>query len=245
MKLIKNIFKSRSKKDEIFCSKLKKIIGFYPKNTLPYKIAFTHPSLQEKDKKGNPLNFERLEYLGDSILGAIISSYLYTTIPDGNEGQLTQLRSKIVNREHLNELGVYFNLVSLLNSKSSKSKIGNHIHGNLFESLVGAIYMDKGYDVCSIFIHNLLKNHIDIQRLDNKISSYKGVIIEWSQKKKVKLKFESYEDSGNQKTKHFSVKLLVNGKVVAKGRATSKKKAEEVAAKRAYFQYKNEINKTL
>lgn len=241
MKFIKNIFRSRSSQDEIFSVQLKKIIGFYPKNIQPYKVAFTHPSLQQKDKNGLLVNFERLEYLGDSILGSIISSHLYKTMPEANEGKLTQLRSKIVNREHLNELGKHFDLVALLNSKSSRSKMGNHIHGNLFESLVGAIYEDRGYNACAMFIHDLLKNEIDIDRLVNKITSYKGVLIEWSQKKKVRLKFESYEDSGNQSTKFFSVKLYIDGKVIAKGRSTSKKKAEEIAAKRAYYVYQSQM----
>ncbi len=242
MKFFKNIKKSRSASDEIFYVQIKKTLGFVPKNLEPYKRAFTHTSIQLKDKNGNPVNFERLEYLGDSMLGSIIAAYLFNEVPQANEGYLTQMRSKIVSREHLNELGKDLGLLGFLNTKISKSKIGNNIHGNLFEALVGAIYLDRGYNYCVKFINKkVIVPYVDIQKLEGKITSYKGVLIEWSQKNKKSLKFENYEDSGNQSIKHFSVKLFVDDKVVSKGRATSKKRAEEMAAKRAYYVFQSKI----
>ncbi|NIJ43989.1 ribonuclease-3 [Wenyingzhuangia heitensis] len=246
MKFFKNIKKSRSTSDEIFYTQIKKIIGFVPKNLDHYKRAFTHTSLQLKDKDGHPVNFERLEYLGDSMLGSIIAAYLFSEVPEANEGYLTQMRSKIVSREHLNELGKDLELLDYLDTRISKSKIGNNIHGNLFEALIGAIYLDRGYNYCEKFITKKVINaYVDIQKLEGKITSYKGVLIEWSQKIKRDLNFEIYEDSGNQNVKHFSVKLFVDNKVVSKGRATSKKRAEEMAAKRAYFVFQSEIEKLL
>lgn len=246
MKFFKNIKKSRSTSDEIFYAQIKKILGFKPKDLSHYKRAFTHTSVQLKDKKGYPINFERLEYLGDSMLGSIVAAYLFDEVPEANEGYLTQMRSKIVSREHLNELGKDFNLLEYLDTKISKSKIGTNIHGNLFEALIGAIYLDKGYVYCEKFINKKVINpYVDIKKLEGKITSYKGVLIEWSQKNKRKLKFDVYEDTGNQDTKHFSVKLSVDEKVISKGRATSKKRAEEMAAKRAYFVFQSEIETLL
>jgi len=242
LKFFKNIKKSRSKSDEIFYAQIKKLLGFVPKKLDHYKRAFTHTSLQLKDKNGRPINFERLEYLGDSMLGSIIAAYLYTEVPEANEGYLTQMRSKIVSRKHLNELGKDLGLLTFLETKISKTKIGSNIHGNLFEALVGAIYLDRGYAYCEKFINKkVIVPYVDIQKLEGKITSYKGVLIEWSQKRKRKINFEVYEDSGNQSVKHFSVKLFVDGKIVSKGRATSKKRAEEMAAKRAYFALQSDI----
>ncbi|MDO3694078.1 ribonuclease III [Wenyingzhuangia sp. chi5] len=246
MKFFKNIKKSRSASDEIFYTQIKKMIGFTPKDLSIYKQAFTHTSLQLKDDKGHPLNFERLEYLGDAMLGSIVASYLYNEVPDANEGYLTQMRSKIVSREHLNELGKDLDLLQYLISRTSKSKIGNNIHGNLFEALVGAIYLDRGFNYCSKFINKkVLSIYVDIEKLEGKITSYKGLLIEWSQKNKRNVNFEVYEDTGNQNVKHFSVKLFVDKKVISKGRATSKKRAEEMAAKRAYYVFQSEIEMLL
>lgn len=242
MKFLKNIKKSRSASDEIFCTQIKKVIGFKPKTLFFYHSAFTHPSLQQKDKDGLAVNYERLEYLGDAMLGSIIAAYLYDQVPNANEGYLTQMRSKIVSREHLNELGKELDLLAFLKVNISKEKMSNNIHGNLLEALIGAIYLDKGYAYCVKFIYKkVIGSFVDLEKLEGKITSYKGVLIEWSQKNKKQLKFEVYEDSGNQKVKHFSVKLFIDKKVVAKGRATSKKRAEEMASKRAYYAYQSEI----
>ncbi|WP_010136109.1 ribonuclease III [Ochrovirga pacifica] len=242
MKFFKNIKKSRSQSDEIFYSQIKKIIGFSPRNLTYYQNAFTHPSLQIKDKDGRAVNYERLEYLGDAMLGSIIAAYLYDQVPNANEGYLTQMRSKIVSREHLNELGKDLELVEYLKANITKGKLSNNIHGNLFEALIGAIYLDRGYRFCIRFINKkVISPYVDLDKLEGKITSYKGVLIEWSQKSKKELNFEVYEDTGNQKTKHFSVRLSVERKVVSKGRATSKKRAEEMAAKRAYYVFQNEI----
>ncbi len=195
------------------------------------------------DKKGNPINYERLEFLGDSILGSVIAAYLYKKVPSGSEGYLTQMRSKIVSREHLNELGKDLNLIRFVKSNIDQANVGDNIHGNIFEALIGAIFMDKGYNFCQKFIHqNVIVPHVDIAKLEGKITSYKGLIIEWCQKQKKKYTFDTYEDSGNDPVKHFSVKISIDGEQIAKGRATSKKKAEEQASKRVYFAFQNEIS---
>jgi len=244
MNFIRKIIDTRTKNDEVFYKDLKKIIGFNPKNLQFYKKAFIHRSIKEVDKKtGLPLNYERLEFLGDAMLSSVIASYLFQEVPSGDEGYLTKMRSKIVSREHLNELGKDLNLFRFVRSNVVKSKFGENIHGNIFEALIGAIYLDRGYTYCKKFIFKrVIIPYVDVPKLEGKITSYKSLFIEWCQKVKKDFAFEVYEDSGNDTIKHFSVKLFLDGKIIAKGRATSKKKAEETAAKRAYYAFQQEIS---
>ena len=243
--LIRRIRRKRPKsaEDKALFYELKELLNFTPRNLNKYKKAFTHRSVQMSDEKGNPINYERLEFLGDSILGSVIAAYLYKKVPTGSEGYLTQMRSKIVSREHLNELGKDLDLIRFVNSNVDGGNVGENIHGNIFEALIGAIYLDKGYNFAQKFIfENVVLPYVDIERLEGKITSYKGLIIEWCQKQKKKYKFETYEDSGNEPVKHFSVKVSIDGEQIAKGRATSKKKAEEQASKRVYYAFQSQIS---
>lgn len=243
MKFIQKIIKTRSKKEVFFYHSLKKLLGFTPKNIQFYKKAFIHRSIKEVDvKTGLQINYERLEFLGDAMLSAVIASHLFQEVPSGDEGYLTQMRSKIVSREHLNELGRDFNLLLFVKSGVARSKFGDDIHGNIFEALIGAIYLDRGYKYCEKFIYKrVIDPYVDVLKLEGKITSYKSIFIEWCQKQKKEFLYEVYEDTGNNPIKHFSVKLFLDGKIISKGRATSKKKAEEIASKRAYFAFQNEI----
>lgn len=247
MGFIRNILKnSRSEEDGNFFLQLKKILGFKPKSKSLYIKAFTHRSMNIKDKKGNPINYERLEFVGDAMISSVIAAYLYGQVPHGDEGYLTKMRSKVVSREHLNELGKELGLIELVQSRIPKSNFGNNIHGNLFEALIGAIYLDKGYKTCEKFLYQRVINpHVDIETLEGKVISYKSLLIEWCQKEKNTFDYEVYEDTGNDELKHFSVKLSINDKVVSKARATSKKKAEEKASKRAFFAFQKQITKAI
>ena len=178
------------------------------------------------------------------MLGAVIALHLFKEVPKGDEGYLTKMRSKVVSREHLNELGKELNLIDFIESKIPKNNFGDNVHGNLFEALIGAIFLDKGYKECEKFIFKrVIYPHVDIEKLEGKIISYKSLLIEWCQKEKKTFYYDVYEDTGKDELKHFSVKLSINDKVVAKARATSKKKAEEKASKRAYFVFQNRIDK--
>jgi ribonuclease-3 len=245
MSFIRNILKnSRSVKDGNFFLLLNEILGYKVKNKSLYLKAFTHRSMNIRDEEGNALNYERLEFVGDAMLSAVIAAYLFEEVPHGDEGYLTKMRSKVVSREHLNELGKELKLIDLVESRIPKSNFGNNIHGNLFESLVGAIYLDKGYHYCEKFIYKrVIKPHVDIETLEGRVISYKSLLIEWCQKEKKTFDYNVYEDTGNDELKHFSVKLSIDDKVIAKARATSKKKAEEKASKRAFFAFQNEISK--
>ena len=235
MRIIRKIFsKSRSLEDGIFFGAIEKILGFTPKNIDFYKKAFTHRSSNILDEVGNPINYERLEFLGDAMLSAVIAGHLFNEAPTGDEGYLTKMRSKIVSREHLNELGKDLNLVQFVESKVPVQHFGDNIHGNIFESLVGAIYLDRGYEFCEKFIRKrVIIPYVDIARLEGKVISYKSLVIEWCQKEKRQFHYDIFEDNGIDGERLFGVKLSIDEKVIAKARATSKKKAEEKASQRA------------
>jgi ribonuclease-3 len=244
-RIIRKIFNSRtSKEDGDFFVKISKITGFKPVNISHFEEAFTHRSCNKRNDKGNTISYERLEFLGDAMLSSVIAEYLFNKVPHGNEGYLTKMRSKIVSREHLNELGKDLRLLELVESKMSKNNFGDNIHGNVFEALVGAIFLNKGYKGSEKFIYeNVIKPYVDIERLEGKVISYKSLLIEWCQKEKKIFKYLVYDDTGNDNIKHFAVKLRIDDKVVAKGRGTSKKKAEEKASKRAFFALQDKIKR--
>lgn len=221
---------------------IKRILGFKPKDIEIYKKAFLHRSVNKRDADGNPMNYERLEFLGDAMLGTIISKHLYSEVPEGDEGYLTKMRSKIVSRKHLNELGKDLDLLRFVESRIPKSHFGENIHGNVFEALVGAIYLDKGYPYCEKFINDrVIEPYVDIEQLEGRVISYKSLVIEWCQKQKKTFNYSVYEDTGKDELKHFAVKLTIADKMMAKARATSKKKAEEKASRRAYFALQSKI----
>jgi ribonuclease-3 len=245
MNIIRKIFsKSRSLEDGIFFGAIEKILGFTPKNIDFYKKAFTHRSSNIIDEVGNPINYERLEFLGDAMLSAVIAAHLFDKAPTGDEGYLTKMRSKIVSRDHLNELGKDLNLVQFVESKVPAQHFGDNIHGNIFESLIGAIFLDKGYEFCVKFIQKrVIIPYVDIAKLEGKVISYKSLVIEWCQKEKKQFHYDIFEDNGIDGERLFGVKLSIEGKIIAKARATSKKKAEEKASQRAYFAFQEKINK--
>lgn len=242
MSYIQNIFNARQNKNNPLFPALKPILGFRPKTIELYEKAFTHRSTKLKDSHGNAFNYERLEYVGDAMLGAVVADYLYKSAPKANEGYLTKMRSKIVSRGYLNKIGKEMGLMRLMRSNLALSKFSQNTHGNLLEALVGAVFLDKGFKPCKEFIYKcIIDPYVDIAMLERKITSYKGVIVEWCQKEKKTLRFSCKKDEGVEAFKHFSVALLINEKVIAKARATSTKKAEEKACQRAYFALQDKI----
>lgn len=242
MNYIQNILKLRHKKNNKLSNALEPILGFKPKKIHYYERAFTHRSTNKKDEIGNPINYERLEYVGDAILDAVVAHYLYLSILDANEGDLTKMRSKIVSRSHLNKIGKGLDLIALLDSKLENSKFGDNIHGDLFEALIGAIFLDRGYSVSEKFIFDsVIDPHVDIDQLEGKVISYKSLMVEWCQKEKKRIKYLRCHDEGVDEVKHFSVLLEIDGKIIAKARATSRKKAEEKVSQRGYFALQDKI----
>jgi ribonuclease-3 len=241
----RNIFKPNTSKNTLLKTSISQIIGFPPKKLYYYIKAFTHGSTNQRDSFGNSISYERLEFVGDAILSAVIAHYLFEKVLEGDEGYLTKMRSKIVSRDHLNQIGKELSLSTFLRTKIPVTQFGDNIHGNLLEALIGAVFLDKGYAACEQFIYKtVITPHVDLNHLEGKIISYKGLIIEWCQKEKKQFNFENQKDAGQDLIKHFSIKLLIDGKPIAKARATSKKKAEEKVSKRAYFALQTKIDKT-
>lgn len=222
---------SLSEKDYFLSSEITKITGFAVQNINLYREAF---SLKTSSKHKQSKNYERLEFLGDSVLGTIISCHLFATYPDANEGYLTQMKSKIVNRKNLNKLGTELNLIKFLQNETTTS-LSENIAGNLFESLVGAIYLDLDYEICKKIVLDRLLTPSEINKLENKIVSYKGLLLEWSQKKKVVIKYETCEEMQPNKNMVFRTYVWLDQERIANATETSKKKAEEKAAQRAFY----------
>lgn len=243
MNIIQKIGFSKPPEDVIFIKRIKELTGFKPKDISIYKLAFTHKSANIKDQSGKRINYERLEFLGDALLDAAITSYLFHNLPQSAEGELTQMRSKIVSRKHLNKIGEDLNLISFAKKPSSKRKFSYNAHGDFFEALVAAIYLDRGYLIMDRFIQKkLIDKYVNLKELAGKITSYKSLFIEWCQKNQKKYEYQSFEDTGNSRFKHFGVKLIVNDVIVGKARAKSKKEAEEIASRRAYYKFQTKFD---
>lgn len=211
------------------------ILGFQPGDLTYYERAFIHRSAQVKDENGNDVSFERLEFLGDAVLGLVIAVYIFEKAPDKQEGYLTKMRSKMVSRNQLNHLGKHFKLTKHLHPDVNPN-LGEDINGNLVEALIGAIYLDKGFDFTADFIFKkVIDKYIDLDRLERAVSSYKSLILEWGQKTKNKISFNTFEEENAEDLIVFVSVVRLNEKVVSKGRGTSKKKAEENASRRAYY----------
>ena len=207
------------------------ILGFYPQNPELYKQALTHKSY----KKKVGLHNERLEFLGDAVLGSVVGEILYNYFPDGSEGFLTQMRSKIVNRKTLNKLALEIELNKLvMHHKSTSHK---SIYGNALEALIGAIYIDKGQHKTVDFIQNtLLLPHLDLNNLTQEVASYKSMILEWGQQNKKDINFKILETTGKDHKKLYKVALLLEDEEISQGAGSSIKRAEEQASQKAQSQ---------
>ncbi len=222
------------KKSGNFFFEIQRITQVPPKNISFYELAFRHSSAS-KESNGTKYNNQRLEYLGDAILGAIVADYLYQAYPDSDEGFLTNMRSKIVSRKHLNQLGIDLGLNKLVVKKTSKTVQAKSIYGDALEALVGALYLDRGYQACQTFVSRaIMVDHVDLQRLESRVSSHKGALLEWGQKTKTSILFEITGCWGKSHSRKYQVSLKVDGQLVATGSGSSKKKAEEEASKLAY-----------
>lgn len=219
--------------DKKLYSSLKNILGFYPGNISLYKQAFRHSSAAQEVKKGVKDSNERLEYLGDAILGAVIAEHLFVLFPFKDEGFLTKMRSKIVSRSQLNQLSVKLGINKFIEASLERGSQSNSINGDAFEALIGAIYVDKGYLVSRDFILNrIVKNHIDMEEVEHKETDYKSRLIEWAQKEKKELRFVLAEEIGEGNDKQFLVEVTIDGAPKGRMQHFSKKKAEQFVAEK-------------
>ncbi|MCB0481060.1 MAG: ribonuclease III [Flavobacteriales bacterium] len=197
-----------------------------------YETALTHSSYIENRPEQE--NNEKLEFLGDSILDAVVANYLIKKYPKKREGELTQIRSRIVNRAQLNRLALKIRLHEVL--KVSKTDIQNtSIPGNALEAILGAIYLDKGYDFCKDFIESeLIKNNLDMNQIITKDENYKSLLLEWAQKRSKRIAF-THEQINSEKNISFEVTLSLNGDEKARANAPTKKRAEQIASKAVWL----------
>ena len=225
------LFSSDRKEFYLF---LKDLLGFYPQNLKLYDLAFVHKSASTVDSQGNFVNNERLEYLGDAILGAIIADFLYNRFPQEDEGFLTKTRSKLVNRAFLTQLTHNMGLHIFIDSNTTKNIDKSHIYGDALEALIGAIYLDRNYQAAKFFVtKKILSQFVDLHEIEQEDSNFKSQLIEWSQKNKREIEFETIEES-NEKTKQpkFKATIKIDNKEVGKGVGTSKKEAHQNAARK-------------
>jgi ribonuclease-3 len=233
IQLVFNIFSGRD-----FYFKIVRLLGFLPGKPNLYEIAFIHKSASATRDNGQVINNERLEYLGDAILDAVIADYLYTCFPERDEGFLTQLRAKLVKRKMLNKLAAKLGIGSLLVCRTGINESKLNLMGNALEAFIGAVYLDKGYARTKRYvIKKILNMYVDLDKLSRKESDFKSRIIEWAQKNKLEINFISREESSEGSTMPlYSTQLMLEDKAVGTGTGHSKKEAEQNAAEQALNQ---------
>jgi len=215
---------------------LKNLLGFVPGNLSLYKLAFRHKSVAQNVKKGVKNSNERLEFLGDAVLGSVIAEVLFKLYPYEDEGFLTELRSKIVSRNNLNALARKLGFDKLIeyDSRMLNSSRQGSLLGDAFEALIGAVYLDKGYDFTRHFLTNhIIKPHIDIHTLEQTETNFKSKLIEWCQRHGKDVVFYLVGNEDGENSKLFTVQAIIDGDTMGQGKEFSKKNAEKLAAEKA------------
>ena len=239
---IRQFYNLNFSKDKPFVRQIKSISGFTPKEIFLYRLALTHSSSIQKNKRSETNRGletargcnERLEFLGDSILDSVIAEYLFKIYPFKDEGFLTEMRSKIVNRKSLNEICRKLNIDSLIQHKQSGS-VNESMYGDALEAFIGAVYLDLGYLNTKFFVYNrIIEPYIHLHSVENQIISYKNKLIEHVQKTKMgMLIFEVIGELGDGRNKTFRIQAKVGEKVLGTGEGKNKKSAEQRASEDA------------
>jgi ribonuclease III len=214
---------------------IKSILGYRPGNIFLYHLAFLHKSATQETNTGIRINNERLEFLGDAILDAVAADYLFKTFPTRDEGFLTEMRSKIVSRAMLNKLSQKMGIDQLIQLDGSSPGTFRSCNGDAFEALIGAMYLDKGYDFTSkIILDRIISRYFNIDELVTQEVNFKSKIIEWSQHEKKQVQFHVLEEVGSGYKKQYIVELLVDGEAIDRGQDYSIKGAEQNAAEKSW-----------
>jgi len=210
---------------------LEHLLGFVPRHLPFYEVALNHRSKIDDSQNNN----ERLEFLGDAILGALVAEYLFKRYPYQPEGYLTELRSRIVRRETLNNVAMRMGLQKLVQyNKNDRGLSRSHIFGNALEALIGAVYLDQGFTKTRKFIlQQIIKSYIDIELLESTDTNYKNQLLSWAQKNNHSVSFDTLEEKTEGTRKLFTVGIVLNGELIASGTGFNKKEAGQVAAQKA------------
>ncbi len=217
--------------DKQLILQLEHLLGFTPKHISYYQLALMHRSKPEEVTDSN----ERLEFLGDAILGAIIAEYLFKKYPYQSEGYLTELRSRIVRRETMNNVALRMGLNKLVQyNKNDRGLSRSHIFGNALEALIGAVYLDQGFIKTRKFILNqLVREYIDLDTMESTDTNYKNQLLSWAQRNNHVLTFDTIDEAMDATRKLFTVGIMIDGELMASGTGFNKKEAGQVAAQKA------------
>jgi ribonuclease III len=230
-KFLKISDKKTQASDKKIVRALQTIAGFTPGNLELYRLATLHSSISKENKNGFKESNERLEYLGDAILGAIVADFLFKKFPFKDEGFLTEIRARIVNRESLNLLARKIGIANIVQFDQKNTQLQQSILGNTLEALVGSIYLDKGYIKCKHFvIQKLITPHYNLEDLIAFSSNFKSKLIEWAQREGKEVRFEMVSVQKGKLHKEFTAQVFVAGEQMGVGYGNSKKKAEQDAA---------------
>lgn len=238
MKFIRRIYNLYFSKDKALTKRFYQLVKFVPSNVYIFKLAFSHRSKSPDPSRG-PQNNERLEYLGDAVLGTIVAEYLFRKYPNENEGFLTKMRSKCVKRKSLNEIGYKMGLDEFIihqNNKLSRSMLGNAL-----EALVGAVYLEVGYRGTKKFvIKEILRKHLNIHELEHYDDNYKSQLLEHCQKRGLSIQYELIAKIKSDNRDRFKVGVKIDGNQMAVAEDFNKKSAEQAASKKALNKMKKE-----
>ncbi len=229
----------KHKDNEAFYSFFKNILGFTPRRVELYQIAFIHKSRSKETFQGHRVNNERLEYLGDAVLSSIVAEYLYRKYPYQGEGFLTVMRSKIVSRANLNKVAQKIGLSQLIQYNKEQQGIFKSIDGDAFEALVGAIYLEKGFNFTrKILVNRIINTHMDVDGLMHQDWNFKSKLIDWGQKERVKVHFEvesvKTPDKKNGGRKEYEIRAMIGNEPGESAIEYSIKAAEQLAAEKTY-----------
>lgn len=217
-----------------FFARIIKITGFIPGNLLYYKIALTHKSTSPNFNYNSSINNERLEYLGDAILNAVIADFLFYRFPKGEEGTLTKMRAEIVNRANLNKIAKSIGIDRIMSHNTESAQVKN-IYGNALEAFIGAVFVDKGYNrVRKFIVRRVINRFVDLKELQKNDSDYKSKVLSWVQKNNREISFKiNQTETGLKTTTLFTVSVKISDLCTAHGKGATKKEAQQNACKNA------------
>lgn len=238
MRIFNRIGRKRATTDQNLSEAVKNIFGYSPRNVAIYELAFRHKSVATFTQNGFKHSNERLEYLGDAVLGSVVADFLFKKFPFKGEGFLTEMRSRIVSRSSLNMLSRKLGLDKLVQASKESGMNGTSILGDAFEAFIGAVYLDRGYDFTrELIIQHIIQTHLDIDELTEREINFKSKVIEWAQKEKKDILYQVAEEKENgKKGKLYTIELTIEGVVAGSGQDYSIKRAEQHASRQAWEQ---------
>lgn len=232
---VARLFQTYTPEEKKLILAIRAIVGKSPRNLKLYSLATLHTSTSDRDEKGFRPSNERLEYLGDAVLGAVVAEYLFKRYPFKEEGFLTEIRSRLVNRESLNNLGKKLGLNVVIRVDSQKKGMYTHksLYGDALEAIIGAVYLDRGFRFCRNFIiSKLIEPNFNIDLVIKNNTNYKSQLIEWAQKSSKSVRFDSKEIQDTGQHREFEVNVYIDEELIQNGRGPNKKKAEQTASRK-------------